>query len=75
LLAAPGAGLDVSEAFAITELGKNHTEELVPAGKGFDLVVAPISFDALAELVAGQEIQELKKNGFAGVHVSSPSLR
>jgi len=75
LLAAPGAGLDVSEAFAITELGKNHTEELVPAGKGFDLVVAPISFDALAELVAGQEFQELRENGFAGVHMPSPSLR
>ena len=56
LLVAPEAGLDVSEAFAITELGKSHAEELIPAGKGFDLVVAPISFDALAELFVGQEI-------------------
>ena len=41
LLVAPEAGLDVSEAFAITELGKSHTEELIPAGKGFDFVVPP----------------------------------
>jgi len=45
LLIASEAGLDVSEAFAISQLSKSHTKELVPAGKGFDLVVAPISFD------------------------------
>jgi hypothetical protein len=53
LLVAPEAGLDVSEAFPISELGKSHTEELIPTRKGFDLVVALISFDALPELVAG----------------------
>lgn len=40
LLVAPKAGLDVSEAFSVGELGKTHTKELIPAGEGFDFVVA-----------------------------------
>ena len=51
LVIAPEAGLDISETFAIGELSKSHAKKLIPAGKGFDLVVAPISFDALAEFV------------------------
>ncbi len=76
LVIAPEAGLDISEAFAIGELSKSHAKELIPAGKGFDLVVAPISFDALAEFVGRQEFHELGENGFAGIHKPlSPSLK
>jgi hypothetical protein len=45
LLVAPETGLDIAEAFSIGKLGKAHTKELIPTGKGLDLVLAPISFD------------------------------
>lgn len=45
------AGLDVWKVFAISELSKGHAKELIPAGKGFDFVVALIPFDELAKLI------------------------
>jgi hypothetical protein len=48
---------------------------LVPTGKGFDFVMAPISVDALAELVTGQKFHKLGENGFARIHKPSPSSR
>jgi len=74
-LIAAEAGLDVAQAFAIGELSEGHAEELIPAGKGFDFVVALVAFDALAEFVGGEKLQELRENGFVGVHEPSPSLR
>lgn len=64
-LIAAEAGLDIAQAFAIGELGKGHAEELVPAGEGFDFVMALVAFDVLAEFVGGKKIQELRENGFA----------
>jgi hypothetical protein len=76
LLIAPETSLDISEAFAIGELSKSHAEELIPAREGYDLVVAPISFYALAEFVGRQEFHELGENGFAGIHKQlSPSSK
>jgi hypothetical protein len=45
LLVAPETGLDIAEAFSIRKLDEIHTKELVPTGKGLDLVLVPISFD------------------------------
>ena len=45
--------LDVSEAFSIGQLSKGHGEELIPARKVFDLVVAIVSLDALVKFVNG----------------------
>jgi hypothetical protein len=76
LLIAPETSLDISEAFVIGQLSKSHTKELISAGKGFDLVVAPISFYALAEFVGRQEFHELGEIGFAGIHKQlSPSSK
>jgi hypothetical protein len=56
LLVPPKAGLDVSEAFSIGELGKTHTKELIPAGKRNDLVVALVPLDTLLKFVLGKEL-------------------
>ena len=45
--------LDVSEAFSIGQLSKGHAEELVPARKVFDLVLAIVSLDAFVKFVNG----------------------
>jgi len=76
LVIAPEAGLDISEAFALGELSKSHAKEMIPAGKGFDLTVAPISFDPLAEFVGRQEFYKLGENGSDGIHKQIfPSLK
>lgn len=54
LLVAPKAGLDVSEAFSVGELGKAHTKELIPAGKGFDFVAALVALDTFLKFVLGE---------------------
>ena len=59
LLVAPEASLDVSETFAIGELGKTHTKELIPAGKRFDLVVALVALDTFLKFVLGEELHQL----------------
>ena len=45
--------LDVSKTFPIGQLSKGHAEELVPARKVFDLVVAVVSLNAFLEFVNG----------------------
>jgi len=74
-LVAPETGLDIAEAFPIRKLGETHTKELIPTGKGFDLVLASISLDTLPELVARQEFHDLRENGFAEIHEPSPSWK
>ncbi len=54
-LVAAETGLDVSEAFAISKLGKGHAEELIPAGEGLDLVVALVTLDTFLKFVLGKE--------------------
>lgn len=52
-LGCPQAVLDISQAFAISELGEGHAEVLVPAGKADHLVIAVVSIDAFSKLVCG----------------------
>ena len=46
-------GLDVSETFPIGQLSKGHAEELVPARKAFDLVMAVVSLNTFLKFVNG----------------------
>lgn len=50
----PGAqaGFDVAQRFAISELGKEHHQELIPAGEGPHPPIALITIHALGKLVA-----------------------
>src|SRR5256886_16103630 len=44
---------DIAETFAIGELSKSQTEELIPAGEIFDVAIALVSIDANSKLVGG----------------------
>lgn len=55
-LGCPQARFDVSETLLVGHLRKGHAEELVPAGKGCDLVIAVVALDALAKLVGGNKV-------------------
>ncbi|OQC72249.1 MAG: hypothetical protein BWX44_01765 [Spirochaetes bacterium ADurb.Bin001] len=55
-LGCPQANLDISQAFAISQLGECHAEKLVPARETDHLVIAIVLIDAFSELVCGDEI-------------------
>ncbi len=67
------AGLDVSQALAISQLCKRHREKLVPTGEALDLVVSVVSLDTTPKFVNWGEVDQLRKNRFPAVHPSSPS--
>jgi len=69
------ARFDVAQAVAISELCKGHAKKLIEAGKLAQSSMAPIALDALVEFVLGQEVEELRKNGSASVHVPSFARR
>jgi len=63
---------DIAEAFAISELSKGQTEELIPAGEIFDVAIALVAIDANLKLVGGEEVHELRKDGSAKIHLLPP---
>ena len=63
---------DIAEAFAISELSKGQTKELIPAGEIFDVAIALVPIDANLKLVGGEEFHELRENGSALVHLLPP---
>ena len=52
---------DIAETLAISELSKCQTEELIPAGKIFDLAIALVSIDANLKLVGWEELREFRE--------------
>ncbi len=62
------ASLDVAQTLPEGQLCEGHAEKLVETGKTQDLVVAPIVSDALAEIVEGKKLEQLREDGFAVVH-------
>jgi len=66
----PKTGLDIAETFAIGQLGKSQTEELIVTRKAFDFEVAAIPTNAFSKFVNRQEIYNLRKDGRRGVHRS-----
>ena len=65
-------GFDIAETFAIGELSKRQTKELLPAREIFDVAIALVPLDANLKLVGGEEFHELRENGSALVHLQSP---
>ena len=51
--------LNVAQAFPVRELGEGHAKKLVPAREGLYLVIATVTFDALAELALWEKVREL----------------
>ena len=72
LLVAPKTGLDIPEAFSITQLGETHTKELIPAGKRYDFVAALVSLDTFLKFVLGKELHYLSEDRFPSIHMPSP---
>ena len=52
---------------AIGQLRESQGEKL-PTGETAQTTIAAIAFDALAELIGGQVIHQLREDGAAGVH-------
>src|SRR5439155_4339671 len=63
---------DSAETFAIGELSKRQTKELLPAREIFDVAIALVPLDANLKLVGGEEVHELRENRSALVHLQSP---
>ena len=65
---------DVAEAFAIGQLSKGQTKELIEAEEGLHLVIAAIAANALSKFVQGKEIHNLGKEGPSAVHRPIPPM-
>ena len=68
----PWTGFDIAEAFAIGELSKGQTEELIPTGEIFDVAIALVPIDANLKLVGWEELHELRENSSSLVHLRPP---
>ena len=58
-------GLDIPETFSICKLGKSQAEKLVPTRKSLHLVVPPVAFYALLEIVSRQVDPLIEKKSFS----------
>jgi hypothetical protein len=65
-------GFDIAETFAIGELSKGQTKELIPAGEIFDVTIALVPIDAKLKLVGWEEVHELRENASAKIHLLPP---
>jgi hypothetical protein len=63
-------GLDVAQAFALSQLRKDQAEEPLPAGEVSDFVVPAVATDQAMELLGVNEVEELGKDELAGIHAS-----
>ena len=66
------AGFDIAKAFAVSQLGEGHAEELIPTGKCSDAMISPVMLDAFVELVLWNSCEDLGKNGLSRVHWRCP---
>jgi hypothetical protein len=64
----PQAGLDVSKALPIGELGKSHAEKLIEIGEPAYPVIAAMPPDAFAEFVLRQEVHQLGEDDPSRIH-------
>jgi len=65
--------LNISQTFPECELGECQSQKLVTARKMFNVVIPFVSADTAAEFVARQEVHQLRKDSFPGVHILNPS--
>jgi hypothetical protein len=68
------ARLNISQAFAISELSESHRQKLVPTGKALLLMITVIATYTLLELVPGKILHELRENSLAKVHSSLSAI-
>jgi hypothetical protein len=63
---------DIAKTFAIGDLSKGQTKELIPAGEIFDVTIALVPIDTNLKLVGWEKVHELRENGSALVHLLPP---
>jgi hypothetical protein len=64
---------DIAQAAAISELGEQQAKELLPTREVLDVTIALVAIDANLKLVGGEEIQKLRENTSAKVHLLPPA--
>jgi hypothetical protein len=65
-------GFYIAETFAIGELSKGQTKELIPAREILDVAIALVAIDTHLKLVGGEELHELGENRAAKIHRLPP---
>jgi len=65
-------GFNIAQAAAISELSEQQAKELIPTREILDVTIALVAIDANLKLVGGEEIQKLRENGSAKIHLMSP---
>lgn len=62
------AGFHITKAVSIGKLAKGHANKLAPASECFYFIIAAITSNAAPESFGVNEIEDLGKNKFSGVH-------
>ena len=62
------ATFNVAQAFAISQLGKGHTQELIVTCKRANTVIAVISVNTMTKFGHWEEVHDLREYGFSLVH-------
>jgi hypothetical protein len=64
---------DIAQAAAIGQLREQQRKELIPAREVLHVTIALVAIDANLELVGREEIQKLRENTAANVHLLPPA--
>jgi hypothetical protein len=64
---------DVAQAAAISELSEQQAKELVPTREVLDVTIALVAVDANLKLVCREEVQKLRENTAAQIHLLPPA--
>jgi hypothetical protein len=64
---------DIAQAAAIGQLSEQQTKELIPTREVLDVTIALVAIDANLKLVGREEIQKLRENTAANVHLLPPA--
>ena len=71
----PQTSFDIAQTVAVGELSESHAEELIEARELSQTSMASVAMNAFVEFVLGQEVEKLREDGSAGVHVPSLASR
>jgi hypothetical protein len=66
-------GFDIAQTAAISELSEQQAKELVPTREVLHVTIALVAIDANLELVGREEIQKLRENTAAKIHLLPPA--
>jgi hypothetical protein len=63
---------DLPQRFGLSQLAKQHGDQLRPATESLGVLLGPMLPDRLLELDSGQEAQYLRKNAAYSIHGGNP---